>query len=77
LEQAVPEDGFLVGASLTLADIAVVSPLANLAYMASEIDAAAYPKIAAYCARMFERASFSSYLTREAGFLRKVGVLGA
>ena len=71
LESVVPEDGFLVGDSLTLADLAVVSPLANLAYMDMEIDAARYPRTRAYAERILARESFASWLERDRSLMSR------
>jgi glutathione S-transferase len=77
LEKVVPDDGFLVGDKLTLADIAVTSPLANLPHMGRSIDAGSYPRTARYVQRISERPSFRAHLDRELGYLRKVGALSA
>jgi len=77
LESTVPEDGFLVGDALTLADIAVASPLGNMPYMGCPIDPDRYPRIARYARRIHDRPSFRWHLDRERGFLSKIGVLTA
>lgn len=72
LERAVPDDGgFLVGDSLTLADIAVAGPFANFRYAGADVDAKRYPRTVAYVERILSRPSFSSWLEREAAFLEK------
>ena len=48
LEGVIPESGFLVGDRLTLADLAVASPFANLAHCGVAIDAGRYPKVTRY-----------------------------
>ena len=77
LEGTVPDDGFLVGDALTLADIAVASPLGNMPYMNCLMDAQRYPRLSAYLERILGRASFRAYLDRELGYLKKVGALSA
>ena len=49
---------FLVGGRLTIADLAVASPFANMRLVGRHLDAAAYPKLAAYVDRMLARPSF-------------------
>lgn len=73
LETVVPEgNGYLVGEQLTLADLAVASPLANLGHMDVAIDPARYPRTAAFMERILARPSFAGMLARESGALRKL-----
>lgn len=65
LESVIPESGFLIEDRLTLADIAVASPFANMAHAGVKIDAAAYPKVAAYTAKILERPSFAQVIEAE------------
>jgi glutathione S-transferase len=75
LETVVPgEDGYLVGNSLTLADIAVAGPFANLGHLGVEIDRQRHPRTAAYAARILARPSFSQWVERESALLAKVAV---
>jgi glutathione S-transferase len=72
LEGVVPDaGGFLVGDALTLADIAVASPFANLHHMAVEWDAARHPRTRAYVEAILSRPSFAGLIERETGFLAK------
>lgn len=71
LERVVPDEGgFMVGDSLTLADIAVASPFANFVHLGVELDQ--YPRTRAYVTRMLERPSFRPWIEREAAFLAKI-----
>lgn len=73
LEGVVPEEGgYLIGDRLTLADLAVASPLANLRHMDVAIDPGRHPRTAAYVERILARPSFAGPLAREAGALRKL-----
>lgn len=72
LEQVVPDaGGFLAGDQLTLADISVASPFANLRHMNVEWDAARHPRTRAYVEAILARPSFAPLIEREAGFLAK------
>jgi glutathione S-transferase len=68
----VPEDGFLVGEAVTLADLAVVSPLANLRHLGLDISAADHPKTARYAERILSRPSFEPILAREGAALQRL-----
>jgi glutathione S-transferase len=73
LEQVVPEGGgYLVGDTLTLADIAVASPFANFLHVGVEVDPERHPRTAAYVKRMLDRPSFKPWVEREVAFLAKV-----
>ena len=65
LEGVIPESGHLVEDRLTLADIAVASPFVNWAHAGETVDAAVYPKIAAFLEAMHGRPSFAGLIARE------------
>jgi len=72
IESVAPErDGYLVGDGLTLADIAVASPFANLEHLNVQVDPARWPKAAAFTKRILSRPSFAPWIEREAAFLEK------
>ena len=72
LETVVPDaGGFLVGDHLTLADIAVASPFANLTHMGCERDGARHARVFAYVDAILARPSFSPWIERESQFLTK------
>ena len=72
LESVAPSgEGYLVGDSLTLADIAVASPFANLTHLNVEVDSSRWPRTAAYTQRILSRPSFAPWIEREAAFLQK------
>jgi glutathione S-transferase len=72
LEQVVPDDdGYLVGDSLTLADLAVASPFANFLHLNVELDARKYPRTRAYTERILARPSFRPLVEKEAAFLER------
>jgi glutathione S-transferase len=71
LEGRIPESGFLVEDRLTLADIAVASPFANLRHLDVVIDPGRWPKIGSYVAAILDRRSFKAYTDRESAFLER------
>lgn len=68
LESVVPASGFLVEDRITLADIAVASPFANLSHAGCPIDAAKHPKSAAYVAGILARPSYAEMIAKEKAF---------
>jgi glutathione S-transferase len=71
LERVIPPSGFLVEDRLTLADIAVASPFANLAHLGKMHTAADYPKLRAYVDAILARPSFAPWIARETAFLER------
>lgn len=65
LEGIIPASGYLVGDTLTLADISVASPFVNTAHAGYTVDAAAYPKLTAFLAAIHARPSFADWIRRE------------
>lgn len=72
LEKIVPGDGgYLVGDTLTLADIAVANPFANFRHTKTNIDPERYPRTVAYVDRVLARPSLAHWIDRETAFLSK------
>jgi len=72
VESVAPEgEGYLVGDRLSLADIAVAGPFANLRHLKVDVDSKRWPKTVAYTSRILSRPSFAPWLAREAAFLEK------
>ncbi|HWT11638.1 MAG TPA: glutathione S-transferase family protein [Allosphingosinicella sp.] len=71
LERVIPASGFLVEDRLSLADIAVAGPFANLRHLSVAIDPDRHPKVTAYVERMLERPSFKHWVERETAFLQR------
>ena len=72
VETIAPDAGcYLVGDTITLADIAVASPFANLAHLGIEIDAGRHPRTRAYVEAILGRPSFKQWIDREKAFLAK------
>jgi len=72
LESVVPASGFLVEDRITLADIAVASPFANLGHAGCPIDAATHPKAAKYVAGILARPSYAGIIAREKAALEAI-----
>lgn len=73
LETAIPESGFLVEDRLTLADIAVASPLATLGCIGVTVDAMIYPRLAEWVAAMHARPSFAAIIARDRAMVDAMG----
>lgn len=72
LETVVPgETGFLVGDTLTLADISVASPFANFLHLDVQMDASRHPRTKAYVDRILSRPSFAPLVAKETAFLAR------
>ena len=71
LETVIPDSGFLVEDRLTLADIAVASPFANLRHLSIALHPERYPKLTRYVEAMLDRPSFKSWVEREKAFLER------
>lgn len=72
LENAIPDSGFLVGDRLTLADLAVASPLMNFRHCGACIDPAVHPKIAAWSGAILSRPSLAPWIEKEERLMAKV-----
>jgi glutathione S-transferase len=72
LETVVPEgEGYLVGDRLTLADIAVASPFANLGHLGCDPNRGRHPRTCAFVERILARPSFAGWVEREKAFLER------
>ena len=71
LEGVIPESGFLVEDRITLADIAVASPFANLRHLNVAVDPATHPRLHAYVEAILGRPSFAPHVAREMAFLER------
>lgn len=73
LEGQVPGgDSYFVGDSLTLADLAIASPMANLSHLGIEMDAKRHPRLAAWVANMLARPSFAQSVATERALLERM-----
>jgi glutathione S-transferase len=71
LERTIPDSLFLVEDRLTLADIAVASPFANLLHLDIAADPARHPRLAAYVDAMLARPSFAPWVEKETAQLAR------
>jgi glutathione S-transferase len=72
LETVVPDaGGYLVGGRLTVADIAVASPFANMAHCGASPHAGRYPRLSAWADAWMARPSVAPIVERERAFLRR------
>jgi glutathione S-transferase len=73
LERMLGADGgrYLVDGRLTLADLAVASPFANLQHVGVGVDPVNYPNTAAYVAAIHARPSFAPLIAKERAFLTR------
>lgn len=65
LESELPAQGFLFGDSLSIADIAMMSPFINAGYAGFELDAAQYPITAAWLQRVKSQPVIAELLATE------------
>ena len=73
LEKVVPDaGGFLVGDTITLADIAVASPFANFTHLGCSEDRARHGRVYAYVSAILSRPSFAPWIERETALLAKM-----
>lgn len=73
LEGVIPASGFLVEDRLTLADIAIASPAATLGTIGVHIDAARWPRTAAYVEAIHARPSFAAIIARDRAMVQAMG----
>ncbi len=60
---------WLVGSQFSIADIGVASPFVNMRHAGASVDAARWPKLARYLARVHERPSFKALIDEDRGTL--------
>ncbi len=65
LESVIPASGWLVEDRLTLADLAVVSPIGTLMHLGWRVDPATYPKAAAFVDKVLGRPSYARWIAAE------------
>lgn len=73
LEGVIPASGFLVEDRLTLADIAIASPVATLGTIGVDIDAGRWPRTAAYVDALHARPSFAAIIEKDHAAVAAMG----
>lgn len=73
LERAIPDSGFLIEDRITLADIAVASPIATLGCIGVRVDAARWPRTAAWADAIHARPSFADVLASDQALVAAMG----
>lgn len=69
LEGQLGQSGYFIGDRLTIADIAVASPLLNLRHAGYDVDAQQFPKLRKHLDAMAARPSFAACVAEEKAFL--------
>lgn len=69
VESVLPEEGFLLGDQLMMADIAIGSHLINAGYAGFEPDAEAYPKLSAYMEKIRGNSAFQLRIEADSKFI--------
>lgn len=66
IEKVAPDPGgFLVGDKLTIADLSVASPFANLRHCAPDLDEKRWPRAFAFADSILDRPSIAPYVAKE------------
>ncbi|MEH3041183.1 MAG: glutathione S-transferase family protein [Sphingomonas paucimobilis] len=68
---AIGDRDFLVGDTLTLADIAIASAFGSALHACAPVDVAAYPDLARYLDAMLARPAFATRLAGERAFIQR------
>lgn len=68
LERELGDAEYLVGDALSIADVSLASQLVNLRFAGGGVDAARWPKLAAWTERMHARPSFEACIEEESRF---------
>ncbi|MGI9273392.1 MAG: glutathione S-transferase family protein [Endozoicomonas sp.] len=71
LESIAPEQGFLFGKELMMADVAIASNFINARYARFEADSGSYPKFVAYFQRLLEHPAIQKRLEQDAKVLNR------
>ncbi len=67
MEREIGDKEFLIGESLTIADISIFAALPNMLYAGGEIDSERWPKFSSYIKRLANRPAFQNILVLEQG----------
>ncbi len=73
LESVVNDEGYFVGATLSVADLAITSAFVNAQYGDYSVDSAAYPKLSAYLLRAMDSGLVKDQIAKEQVILKSLG----
>jgi glutathione S-transferase len=65
LETVAPEEGWIVGGSFGIADIALGTTMVHFRHGGESVDSARWPRLAAYAGRLLERESIATLIAEE------------
>ncbi len=72
LNKEIGDKQFMVGDTLTIADISIASMIANLEHLGEEINPARWPHLAAYSERLLQRPAFKLLIEGETPFVQRI-----
>jgi glutathione S-transferase len=72
LEKEIADKEFFAGGAFSIADIAVATMIVNFEHAGEAVDAAHWPKLAAFVKRVHERPSFKTCIEEERPFIQRV-----
>lgn len=72
IESVVPDDGWLVEGGFSIADITIASMLCTLTYVGHGPNSHAYPRTAAWHARVTARPSWQAVAVKEASLMQRI-----
>jgi glutathione S-transferase len=72
LEKEIGDKQFFAGGAFSIADIAVATMIVNFEHAGEAIDAARWPRLAAFVKRVHERPSFKTCIDEERPFIQRV-----
>lgn len=72
LEKQLGNNEYFVGNKFSIADISVATMLVNFGHCGESVDAGRWPKLAAFCKRVYERPSFKKLIEEESPFIQQL-----
>jgi glutathione S-transferase len=72
LEKEIGSKDYLAGGAFSIADITVCTMLVNFEHAGGAVDAAKWPKLAAYVKRILVRPSFKAFIDEERPYIEKM-----
>jgi glutathione S-transferase len=72
LEKELGDREYLAGDAFSIADISIATMFVNMAHAGETVDAAKWPKLAAYIARVHARPSFVAAISKETPFIQRL-----